>query len=41
MDNIMKIIKSVEESWFIEKKVLAKQSQMKQNNKEVDFAACC
>ena len=39
MDDIMKIIKSLEESGlFI--KVLAKQLKMKRKNKGVDFLSC-
>ena len=39
IDDIIKIIKSLEESGLLEK-VLAKQLKMKQSNKKGDFLAC-
>ena len=39
MNNIMKIVKSLEESGL--SKALAKQLKMKQKNKKEDFLECC
>ena len=40
MDDIIKIIKSLEESGLLEKKVSAKQLKMKQKIRRVDFLEC-
>ena len=39
IDNILKIVKSLEESSLLIQ-VLAKQFKIKQNNKKVDFLEC-
>ena len=39
MNDIMKIVKSLEESFLLIKK-LAKQLKMKQKNKKEDFSEC-
>ena len=40
MEDIMKIVKPLEDSG-LSIKVLPKQSTIKQKNKKVDFLACC
>ena len=39
MVDIMKIVKSPEESGLL-KKIISKQLKMKQNNRKVDFLVC-